>query len=88
MSAGGVSQGVSRGELGRAGDRGGGDGGRGRGAEALPLPRRAGGLSPEKMADRAEMFSLSTFHSLSPPGCRYALGTPGWQALPFLQPPT
>ncbi|TRZ06371.1 hypothetical protein HGM15179_020736, partial [Zosterops borbonicus] len=22
------------------------------------------------MADRAEMFSLSTFHSLSPPGCR------------------
>ncbi|XP_062860933.1 C-Jun-amino-terminal kinase-interacting protein 2 isoform X2 [Trichomycterus rosablanca] len=25
-----------------------------------------------KMADRAEMFSLSTFHSLSPPGCRAA----------------
>lgn len=24
----------------------------------------------KKMADRAEMFSLSTFHSLSPPGCR------------------
>ncbi|KAL4659513.1 C-Jun-amino-terminal kinase-interacting protein 2-like isoform X1 [Arapaima gigas] len=24
------------------------------------------------MADRAEMFSLSTFHSLSPPGCRSA----------------
>ncbi|CDQ81373.1 unnamed protein product [Oncorhynchus mykiss] len=22
------------------------------------------------MADRAEMFSLSTFHSLTPPGCR------------------
>lgn len=53
----------------------------------LPPPQSAG-LSREKMADRAEMFSLSTFHSLSPPGCRYALRRPGpWQALISSQPP-
>ena len=60
---------------------------RGAGAPGTPPPPRSAGLSPEKMADRAEMFSLSTFHSLSPPGCRYALGRPG-PSLPTAPPLT
>lgn len=33
------------------------------------------------------MFSLSTFHSLSPPGCRYPLGARAGRALRSLRPP-
>lgn len=78
-------------EVTRGGRRteGGSDEGRAGPSLRAPLPPpQSAGLSPEKMADRAEMFSLSTFHSLSPPGCRYALWRPGpWQALIFPQPP-
>lgn len=65
-----VSQGVSRGEW---GDRGREPEHQGRAVLLTPPPRCRPAV-PGKMADRAEMFSLSTFHSLSPPGCRYAFG--------------
>lgn len=61
-----VSQGVSRGER---GDRGREPEHQGRAGLLTPPPRCRPAV-PGKMADRAEMFSLSTFHSLSPPGCR------------------
>jgi hypothetical protein len=60
----------------------------GRGLWLLTPPPHSRPAFPGKMADRAEMFSLSTFHSLSPPGCRYALEAPGLGRLSPSQAPS